>query len=156
MHSAHSENCHFVVWLSWNFAIQTDAESCFLSGETKKFYSYKNIFKAIVNIKTKKLCLLTQFSEKVLDQITDSISLSNVIDNENRSFIIFGHMLWFFLSPKLYLRRPVFPLCALQLDGSSAKKVIKSRVSFFLLLYIALLDCILLVLTVVKVIKEGQ
>ena len=80
-------------------------------------------------------------------------TVSILCGNENRSFIIFGHMLWFF-SPKLYLRRPVFPLCALQLDGSSAKKVIKSRVSFFLLLYIALLDCILL--TVVKVIKEGQ
>ena len=143
----------WICWILWSFLRFHEIQIQKL-WKTKKFYSYKNIFKAIVNIKTKKLCLLTQFSEKVLDQITDSISLSNVIDNENRSFIIFGHMLWFFLSPKLYLRRPVFPLCALQLDGSSAKKVIKSRVSFFLLLYIALLDCILL--TVVKVIKEGQ
>ena len=54
-----------VVWLSWNFEIlfQTDAESfSFLSWKTKSFIPKKNIFLAVVNIKTKKFCLLTQFS----------------------------------------------------------------------------------------------
>ena len=62
-----------VVWLSWNFVrfhkihFKTDAESfSFLSWKTKKFYFKKNNFLAVVNIKTKKLCLLTQFSGKVL------------------------------------------------------------------------------------------
>ena len=34
----------------------------------KSFIPKKNIFLAVVNIKTKKLCLLTQFSGKVLVQ----------------------------------------------------------------------------------------
>ena len=34
----------------------------------KSFNAKKNIFLAVVNIKTKKLCLLTQFSGKVLGQ----------------------------------------------------------------------------------------
>ena len=62
-----------VVWLSWNFVrfheilFQTDAESfSVLSWKTNKFYSWKNIFQAVVNINTRKICLLTQFLMKVL------------------------------------------------------------------------------------------
>ena len=67
-----------IVWMSWmssNFVrfhemlFQTDAESfSFLSWKTKKVLFLNRYFKAVVNIKTKqKLCLLTQFSVKVLD-----------------------------------------------------------------------------------------
>ena len=40
--------------------------SAFYLEKQKSFIPKKNIFLAVVNIKTKKLCLLTQFSGKVL------------------------------------------------------------------------------------------
>ena len=70
-----------IIWLSWNFVrfhdffFQTDSESfSFLSWKTKKFYS-KNKLKplsiSIKFIKTKKLCLTTQFSVKFLKRSFD-------------------------------------------------------------------------------------
>ena len=40
--------------------------SAFYLEKQKSFIPKKNIFLAVVNIKTKKLCLLTQFSVKIL------------------------------------------------------------------------------------------
>ena len=72
-HSAYSDN----QWLSWNFVrfFQTNSESfSFLYWKTKKFYS-KNKLKplsiSIKFIKTKKLCLTTQFSVKFLKRSFD-------------------------------------------------------------------------------------
>ena len=61
-------------WMKWTFVrfheiqFQKDAESfSFLSWKTKKtFIPKKDISWVVVNIKTKKLCLLTQFSVKLL------------------------------------------------------------------------------------------
>ena len=60
-----------VVWLSWNFVrfneIQMLKVSAFYLEKQNSFIPKKNIFWAVADIKTKKLCLLTQFSRTVLD-----------------------------------------------------------------------------------------
>jgi hypothetical protein len=69
--STHSDNCYFHFRLSWNFfhelLFQTGAESVsFVSWKRKKVLFLKKYFWSHVNIKTKKPCLLTQFSGTVL------------------------------------------------------------------------------------------
>ena len=73
-HLAYSDNCyfHFFYRLSdwveilqgftkFNFKLNLRVSAFYLEKQ-KSFIPKKNIFLAVVNIKTKKLCLLTQFS----------------------------------------------------------------------------------------------
>ena len=78
-HSAHSDICylHFFSWLSdWVEILRGFTKFIFKQmlkvsasyiEKQKSFIPKKNISLAVVNIKTKKLCLLTQFSGKVLN-----------------------------------------------------------------------------------------
>ena len=73
-HLAYSDNCYFHVfyqlsdWVEilqgftkFNFKLNLKVSAFYLEKQ-KSFIPKKNIFLAVVNIKTKKLCLLTQFS----------------------------------------------------------------------------------------------
>ena len=51
--------------------------SAFYLEKQESFIPKKNIFLAVVNVKTKKLCLLTQFSGKVLGATTVENGSSN-------------------------------------------------------------------------------
>ena len=69
-----------LVWLSWNFVrfheipFQKVSESfTLLSWKTKKVLVSKKKFLSCVIIKTKNLCLPTQFSGKVLDLVTNPL-----------------------------------------------------------------------------------
>ena len=108
-----------VVWLIWNFVrcheifFQTDSESfSFLSWKTKKVLFLKKYFLSVVNIKTKKLCLLTQFSVTVLESacarlIVPVLEVSGLVYRESILFWVesqyrrrcFGDILPFLLSP---------------------------------------------------------
>ena len=73
-HLDYSDNCYFHVfyqlsdWVEilqgftkFNFKLNLKVSAFYLEKQ-KSFIPKKNIFLAVVNIKTKKLCLLTQFS----------------------------------------------------------------------------------------------
>ena len=79
-HSAYSDNCYFHFFYGLSDWVETllgftklffepilKVSAFYL--EKKSFIPRINIFQGVANIKTKKLCLLTQFSVKVLPKI---------------------------------------------------------------------------------------
>ena len=68
----------------------------FLSWKTKNFISEKNNFLAIVNIKTKKLCLLIQFSRRFcyLVPFHSSCKLIIMLEKCGRPYLTVFHLTW--------------------------------------------------------------
>ena len=90
-HLAFSDNCYShlfyrlsdwveILWgfTKFNFKLNLKVSAFYLEKQ-KSFIPEKNIFLAVVNIKTKKLCLLTQFSRRFWFTCTTNIIMTSVI-----------------------------------------------------------------------------
>ena len=99
-HLDYSDNCYFHVfyqlsdWVEilqgftkFNFKLNLKVSAFYLEKQ-KSFIPKKNIFLAVVNIKTKKLCLLTQFSGR----FWPLYYIFTECDNEFHFYKVFGFL----------------------------------------------------------------